>query len=320
MHRAGLIFAYLGGTAAFFALVLYLFVTSFYPQTGPAPSLTVEATPASLERGAYLVEHVTQCFACHGEVDATAPGSPVKPETRGGVGRSWVADAEGHRAIAPNISPSALSSWSDGEVAQATFVGVAPQERILDPAMPYPHYGFMCLEDRLAVLGYLRTIPRVEGQDRDPTPPMMTGLLRRMIPRELPVSTCDAERTGEDLGTYLVTVAGCGGCHTPLRRGVPDLERAFAGGRRMHGHDGQEVTSANLTPHPRDGLGEWDEARFIAAFREHAAQPSPRAPMQGAPMQGSPMPWAGYAGLTDSDLAAMFSYLQSLPAVASAAP
>ena len=37
-------------------------------------------------------------------------------------------------------------------------------------------------------------------------------------------------------------------------------------------------------------------------------------------MQGSPMPWAGYAGLTDSDLAAMFSYLQSLPAVASAAP
>ena len=131
-----------------------------------------------------------------------------------------------------------------------------------------------------------------------------------MIPREDPIPACDGDDTSLARGTYLATIAACGGCHTPLRNGVPDLTRAFAGGRRWDTANGP-VRSANLTPHA-DGLAAWTREDFVAAFRSHAAPP----PMDDGDGAG-PMPWAGYAGLTDADLAAVFVYLQSLPPVPS---
>src|SRR4051812_36229 len=67
-----------GGAAAFFTLKT--------PAQRPASDLKVEATPERLERGQYLVEHVSACLHCHSPSDETRWGMPYKPELRGSGG------------------------------------------------------------------------------------------------------------------------------------------------------------------------------------------------------------------------------------------
>nr|MBP6673589.1 cytochrome C [Bacteroidota bacterium] len=45
------------------------YLTIAFPKVSPPQSITVEATPARLERGAYLVNHVVGCIDCHSARD-----------------------------------------------------------------------------------------------------------------------------------------------------------------------------------------------------------------------------------------------------------
>ncbi|MDX1561806.1 MAG: diheme cytochrome c-553, partial [Gammaproteobacteria bacterium] len=71
--------------------------------------------------------------------------------------------------------------------------------------------------------------------------------------------------------------------------------------------------TANLTPDPETGLGEWTVETFIDTIRNgrHLGRGRPLLP---------PMPFAEYRKMSDEDLAAIFSYLQSLPAVENRVP
>lgn len=142
-------------------------------------------------------------------------------------------------------------------------------------------------------------------------------------------------------GEYLVNIMGCADCHTPLKMGErgpePDLALRFAGHPQALqmppapdlGHGpwvwigaGTNTAfagpwgvsfSANLTPDRQTGLGTWTEATFIQAMRtgRHEGQGRPILP---------PMPALGIGKATDEDLAAVFAYLQSLPAVSNRVP
>lgn len=142
-------------------------------------------------------------------------------------------------------------------------------------------------------------------------------------------------------GEYLVTTMACIDCHTPFRMGdrgpEPDLARLYSGhpqdmvmppapdlGRGPWLWAGAATNTAfagpwgvsfaaNLTPDPATGLGKWTEATFIQAMRtgRHEGQGRPILP---------PMPTAAYGHATDEDLAAIFAYLQSLPAIANRVP
>ncbi|MGB1699289.1 MAG: c-type cytochrome [Nannocystaceae bacterium] len=314
MRPIALIGGYILAGLSLILLAIWIFIVVIYPRVGPPPSLDVDANPERLARGRYLVEHVTQCFACHGELQTDVPGAPVVPTSRGAAGVTWTAP-DGLALPAPNISPSAVGSWSDGELARTIFLGVDPKGEALRPAMPYPHYGFMCLEDRLSVLAYLRSIPEVEGHTPRAPRSYLDSLFLRVIPREDPVPACDPELAGEDKGLYLTTIAGCSTCHTPLRAGVPDLDRAFAGGTSFATRNGA-VQSTNLTPDPGTGIGRWSREDFVARFAAHRSEPPALAGAETAPVvRAGPMPWSGYAGLRDEDLAAIFTYLQTLPPI-----
>src|SRR5207244_516768 len=52
------------------------------PAARAASAERIETTPARLERGKYLVEHVTNCIDCHSD-HSTAYGFPIKPGTEG---------------------------------------------------------------------------------------------------------------------------------------------------------------------------------------------------------------------------------------------
>jgi len=156
--------------------------------------------------------------------------------------------------------------------------------------------------------------------------------------QQQPVQT--AVESPVERGSYLVTVGGCHDCHTPLKMGEkgpePDMSRmlsghpaglelppppTLAGGWMAVGSATMTAWAgpwgisyaANLTPDEETGLGAWDEAMFVRAMRSglHLGAGRPILP---------PMPWMNVAKATDADLAAIFAYLKSLPAVHNQVP
>ena len=142
-------------------------------------------------------------------------------------------------------------------------------------------------------------------------------------------------------GKYLVTVAGCNDCHTPWIVGPngpePDMSRMLSG----HPQD-FKVTSpaktpdqpwimtasvtntawsgpwgvsftANLTPDPETGLGQWTQRNFTDTIRTGRHQGRGREILP-------PMPIRMYRNFTDDDLEAIFSYLGTIPAVRNRVP
>jgi mono/diheme cytochrome c family protein len=141
-------------------------------------------------------------------------------------------------------------------------------------------------------------------------------------------------------GNYLVTAGACHDCHTPLKMGPNGPERDQE--RLLSGHPQDLVVppppampeawpyafnttmtawsgawgvsfTANLTPDDETGLGTWDAQTFIDTIRNGRHMGKGRKLLP-------PMPAEMIANYTDEDLAAIFAYLQSLPAVKNKVP
>ncbi len=121
-------------------------------------------------------------------------------------------------------------------------------------------------------------------------------------------------------GRYLVSVIGCGDCHTPgSLAGQPDVSKAlsgseigFAGPPPAPGVSGGVVYPSNLTSDKETGLGAWSDAEILRALREGKSRDGrPLAPV---------MPWPNYVHLTESDAQAIVAYLRSLAPIKHAVP
>jgi len=142
-------------------------------------------------------------------------------------------------------------------------------------------------------------------------------------------------------GKYLVTIAACNDCHTPWKMTAegpkPDMDRMLSGhpegmvlppapkmpegpwqnafaatNTAWAGPWGVSFT-ANLTPDRETGLGKWTVRNFTETIRtgRHLGRGREILP---------PMPIPQYKNFTDEDLAAIFTYLQSIPAVKNRVP
>src|SRR5688572_13011661 len=142
-------------------------------------------------------------------------------------------------------------------------------------------------------------------------------------------------------GEYLVTIGGCNDCHTPFKLGPngpePDMDRMLSGhpqglvigsapdapkapwvmqaagtNTAWAGPWGVSFT-ANLTPDAETGLGKWTLRNFMDTIRSgrHLGRGRPILP---------PMPWPMYKNMTDADLEAVYSYLQTIPAIKNKVP
>jgi mono/diheme cytochrome c family protein len=151
-----------------------------------------------------------------------------------------------------------------------------------------------------------------------------------------------AQTTAEKIarGQYIVSTAGCHDCHTPWTMGpngpAPDMTRALSGhpqdfkvplpprleapwiaasaatNTAWAGPWGVSFT-ANLTPDPETGLGKWTQRNFVETIRTGRHMGRGREVLP-------PMPILVYNNFTDEDLAAIFSYLQSIPAIRNRVP
>lgn len=135
-----------------------------------------------------------------------------------------------------------------------------------------------------------------------------------------PLPSADYTPEQLDRGRYMVSMLGCGSCHTDgALVGAPVMSRQLAGSNTGIAYTSPFVDSnpgvvypPNLTPDMETGLGSWTMDRLVDMIRlgtsSHGGQSLPV------------MPWPAFAGVTDEDAFAIAAYLKSLPPVQNAVP
>jgi len=289
----------------------YLFTA--YPKAGPAPDVTIEATPERLERGKYLANHVSVCIDCHSTRDWRYFAGPVMAGTEGKGGEKFEEPGVGV-IYARNITPAGIGTWTDGEILHAFTAGVNNKGEALAPMMPYPIGRELSKEDAYAIVAYIRSLPAIANEVGKKELQFPLNLIFRTIPR--PAELKDGPSPADTLayGKYLSTVAGCHFCHTPAIKGEPVPGMDFAGGMEFKLPNGYTVRTANITPDEDTGLGVWTKDDFISRFKEYE-QPEMRTIEVSDGDDQTVMPWTMYSGMTEADLSAIYAYLRTVKPV-----
>ena len=247
------------------------------------PEVTIPTDEASIARGKHLVEKVSLCVECHdkdlgGKIfsDNFAFGrlsATNLTRGRGGIGKRY----------------------SDKDYVRALVHGVR-KDRHSVLFMPSGDYTFT-EADLGAIVAYVRSVPPVVRELPSPS----IGPMARALSLFAGFPLFVAERIDHanvqfakaaDIanpiaaGDYLISTAGCRGCHGP------DL----AGG------GGPPPGASNITP---VGLGGWTEHDFMTAIREHT-RPNGSAIDEAMPRI--------YGTMSDDDLRKIFGYLKTVPA------
>jgi mono/diheme cytochrome c family protein len=276
---------------------------------GPSPTgIPAELANANAAaKGAYIA-HMADCEACHTAKD----GAPFAG------GRAFVLPFG--TIYSPNLTPdpeTGIGKWTDTNFLNAVHRGMAPDGSRYYPVLPYTSYTLLTDVDVLAIKAYLFSLKPVKRANKPNTFAfpynqrwLMTIWASLFNPdhRFRPVEGQSAEW---NRGAYLVEAAGhCGECHTPrnLMQAL-DQRRKFAGGVA------QGWNAYNISADKLSGIGDWSvEALTSYLSTGHA---------KGRGVASGPMREAvevSLSRLTKSDIAAIVTYLRSVPAVASDLP
>ena len=277
------------------------------PDMAPAANLKVERTAERLARGKYLVT-LADCDGCHSERDLTRFNAPVMGARLAGQVFPKEVGMPGTVA-APNLTPdveTGIGGWTDGEVVRAIREGVDKDGRTLFPMMPYQTFRNMSDEDVYSVVAFLRSLPAVKRQHPLTRLNFPVGLMIKSVPK--PAGSVPQPKLTDPRGKgeYLVSIAGCRGCHTP----------SLSGGEKFTG-PGVMVVSANITPDMATGIGRLSEKDFVDKFvqyREYVEHGSPKV----GPEAFTLMPWLNFCQLPDEDLRAIYAYIRTVPPVVKA--
>lgn len=286
------------------ALVWWLGVHDTAATEAAVPPAPVSAQ--QIERGAYLAR-AGNCAGCH--------------TRRGG------APYAGGRAIdtpfgtvhAGNLTPdvqTGLGAWSAADFWRALHHGRSRDGRLLLPVFPYTSTTRVTREDSDALFAYLRSLPAVV---QPATPhalrwpvgsPWALAVWRALYFRAGVFEPQPAQSAAWNRGAYLVQGLGhCNACHA-----ARNLLGANAGVEDLSG--GQIPMQGWYAPSLRDpaqaGVAGWETAQVVQLLQTGV---SPRGSALG-PMAEVVLHSTQH--LRPDDLAAMATYLQSLPQAAAA--
>ncbi len=263
------------------------------------PALAQNQSP--IDRGSYLVNGLLTCGNCHTPKGPT--GDIMEKAFSGGLDF----DEPPFKVTASNITPdkeTGIGNYTDEQLRTVLRKGIKPNGVPVAMVMPSGFYEIMTDRDLDAVIAYLRSLKPISNKVPDPF---------YKVPQAHPVPPGgDKKFTEADLadplkkGFYLVTIAHCLECHTPLGpRGREFDTRLGAGGFKLEGPWGVSI-SRNITASTTAGIGGWTDAEVK------------RAITQGTRKDGSklrpPMAYPSYATMTEADLDATVAWLRILPA------
>ena len=242
------------------------------PDAGPA----ITATTGTVQRGQYLVDHVLACGVCH--TPNNADGQPDLTKYLAGSRSYDFTDIDGtivtvNAENITNHNPEGLNVWSDEQIRRALTVGIDDENISIYPIMPYPEYSLLSRSDVDSVIQYLRTVPANDNVvpadfpyfDQNPPAPQVD---ETAIPHAA-LAADDPDFEASERGRYLASVA-CMYCHTPqITDDVPDLTKAFAGGKQYTFIRGAALnTSVNITPDVDTGIGTWSVDDIVQTLQD----------------------------------------------------
>jgi cytochrome c553 len=279
------------------------------PRTRPLTDRKFEPTPQRWARGKYIFENLSLCVDCHSPHDWTKHDAPIVPGMEGAGQDFSILKGLPGLVVAPNITPdpqTGSGSWSDDALARAIREGVGHDGRALFNMMPYEGFRYMPDEDLASVVVFIRSLPPVRNLLPKTELIFPVNYLMRSVPQPVtaPVQAPDLSDPVKR-GAFLVTMARCEDCHTPIDdKGRPLPGMYLAGGQIFEGPWGR-VATANLTTDP-SGIPYYDEVLFLQAIRTGYVKARPLNQI---------MPWPHYSGMTDDDLKAIFAYLKTVKPV-----
>lgn len=254
----------------------------------PLPQVARSTDAAAIERGKHLAESLGGCQGCHG---ANYAGG--KLEDMGPVGRFRA----GNLTSGKNGSGS---GYSDAELARLILHGVK-RNGTSARMMPSPDYAWWPDDDVAALISYLRTLPPVDaepamfevgllGKVLDQLELMRLDVARRIAHAHRPVAPVPSPT--REYGVFVAQI--CTGCHG-----------THLSGGKLPGTPPEIPIPSNLTPHATGTAG-WSFEDFERVLR------------QGIRKDGQKlnpfMPVEATKNLNDTEMRALWAYLQSTPA------
>ncbi len=253
--------------------------------------VAIAIDPAGLARGKYLYES-RGCSDCHG---------------RDGAGKIVINDSSGLLVRAPNIS-SAVGTVATAlgplDWVRVLRHGVKPNGRPL-LIMPSEDYARMTDADLGMLIGYVKTLPPVEGHVPEIRLPLVvrflyaTGAIRdaaekidHTLPPPQPVAASDVVASGD----YVAN--SCRGCHNEALSGGP-----------IPGGPPDWPAAANLTPGPGSAMAHYQSEAEFAAMLKTGKRPDGSA-------VSSVMPFDSLKELDAADVAGLYAFIKTLPAKA----
>ena len=270
---------------------------------GAAPQLA--GAPASADvmaRGEYLTR-AADCEACH-----SVPGS----------GKAFAGGVAFHLPFgtlySTNITAdpeTGIGRWSDDEFVRAVRDGVRADGAHLYPAHPYTSYTLLARSDVLAMKSYLLALPAIRQADRPNalgfpfSQRWAVGLWKAAFFTSRRFAADPSKSPLWNSGAYLAIALGhCGECHTPRNPAFGLRQRQALAGEAMLGW-----RAYNISSDPKYGIGSWSD-RDIAEYLKtgHADWRGSAAGPMGEAVEYS------LQFLDDADVAALVTYLRSVPA------
>ncbi len=296
-------------------LVGFIYFNSKYPDVSKPRDIKVEITPERIARGEYLANHVTGCIECHSGRDWTKYSGPIKADTRGMGGEKYSKEIGfPGNLYSKNITPAEIGNWTDGELIRAITQGVNKDGKALFPLMPYYSFNHLTQEDLYSIVAYIKSLKPIENKVPDSELDFPLNLLVKTMPiKTYSPAPPEDKNNSVEYGKYLVTIASCSGCHTPTKKGEPLPGMDLAGGEEFHLPWGT-IRTANITPDPETGIGNWTKENFVNQFKSFDSDSAKNVAV-GPHDFNTVMPWTLFAGMSKEDLGAIYDYLRTVKPV-----
>ena len=263
--------------AATLVVSLYGFYRLNKKYDNPISQIEVVSSAEAIARGE---KYARLCAGCHSENESLPMG-----------GNDFMGDDAPPigRLFAPNLTPTHLADWSDGEIIRAIREGIHKDGRSL-LIMPSRFFRSLSDDHVAAIVAYLRSQEPIEPD----TPPAAMNVIGAILinifealEAQEPVTEPIADPTPgvtAEYGDYLSSIT-CNLCHGADLRGDDDFG----------------------SPDLRVIMPAWSEEQLITLMRT-GMRPS------GVALDAELMPWELIGGFLDSDddLRAVYRYISGL--------
>jgi mono/diheme cytochrome c family protein len=255
----------------------------------PEETVSIPRDDEALAEGKRIFQY-RGCEACHGEqlqglvyLDNPAIGQVITPNLttgQGGIG----------------------SQRTDEDLLRSIRHGIRPDETPL-LFMPSTEFYYLSDADAGKVIAYIRNVPPVDNE-MPASKLSVTGrivmnitkeitfLPAELIPHDAPHPVSPQPGVTPEYGEYLSY--SCQVCHGPT----------YSGGE-IPGFPPEWPSAPNLTTGKGSRLPAWGEEGFIEIIRT--------GQKHGRSINPDYMPWESYRHMTDDELRAVYTFLQSLP-------